>query len=449
MTFTPPPELDEVPEPSELDLELQLLIKEARARARRRRLGYAAAALVALAAVGVVLAGGGGGVDSFDLGADRRGPGAAGANADARLAAAALTLRDSVSAFAFDPRPPGTVYAGTLGGRVYRSRDAGRNWTMTATRGPSWTRVDALATDPLHPERLYAGTGAAVFRTVDGGRSWKAGNRGLLPPPPVIARGQVTATPGHRASEGWVSALAVDPSDGDVIYAGTGGGVRKSTDGGRSWKTVLWRGRYMGISALAIAPTSPQAIYAAAFVSEPAGCGAGSNTPCKRSSRVYRTTDGGKTWRSTAGITNPDGYQTFLAVDPRDPTTLYVAAKNAVLRSTDAGVSWTPITDGLPAKRQITALAVDPRRAGTVYIGLYSWSGPVGIFKTSDGGLTWDRLTAEFPVTALAVDPARPATIFAGVELTRPTARQGTFGILKSEDNGRTWVSTGSPKGTS
>lgn len=119
---------------------------------------------------------------------------------------------------------------------------------------------------------------------------------------------------------------------------------------------------------------------------------------------------------------------------------------NTVVKSTDAGASWTPITDGLPPKRQVSALAVDPRRAGTVYIGLDSWSGPVGIFKTSDGGLTWNRLAAEFPVTAVAVDPAHPATIFAGVELRR-TARRGTFGIVMSENNGRTWGPTGNPEG--
>jgi photosystem II stability/assembly factor-like uncharacterized protein len=450
VTVTPPPEVDEAPEASELDLELELLIEEARARARarRRRLGSAAAALVVLAGIGVVLAGGGGGADSLDLARDRGRPGGAGARTDARLVAA-LTLRDLVSAFAFDRRPPGTVYAGTLGGRVYRSRDGGRHWTRTATGGPSWTRVDALATDPVNGERVYAGTGAAVFRTVDGGRSWRAGDRGLLPPPPVIARGQVTATPGHRASEGWVNALAVDPSDGNVIYAGTGGGVRKSTDGGRGWKTVLWHGRYMGISGIAIAPTNPQAVYTAAFVSEPATCGAGSKTPCSQRSRIYKTTDAGKTWRSIVEIANAQGYPTALAVDPREPTTLYAAASSSVLKTTDGGVNWSPITDGLPARRQITALAVDPRRAGTVYVGLYSWSGPVGIFKTTDGGLTWNRLTVEYPVTALAVDPAHPATIFAGVELGRPPAGGGTFAIFKSTDNGRTWVSADAPKGTS
>ena len=184
--------------------------------------------------------------------------------------------RGLVSAFAFDTRAPDTVYAATIGsraqGRVYKTIGGGHRWHSTTTR-PLSTRVDALAADPRHPATLYAGTGVAVFKTMNGGRSWRGWNRGLLSPPPIIAPGQVTGTPGYRRLEGYVTALAVDPTDSNVVYAGTGGGVRKSTDGAHSWRTVLWHGRYMGISALVIAPTSPQVVYAAAFVDEPANCG--------------------------------------------------------------------------------------------------------------------------------------------------------------------------------
>ena len=122
---------------------------------------------------------------------------------------------------------------------------------------PISTRVDALTADPRRPGTLYAGTGVAAYKTVNGGRSWHGWNRGLLPPPPVIKGGQAKGTPGWRRSEGWVSALAVDPADSRIVWAGSGGGVKKSTDGGRSWKTVLWQGRFMGVQALAIAPTRP------------------------------------------------------------------------------------------------------------------------------------------------------------------------------------------------
>lgn len=341
-----------------------------------------------------------------------------------------------VMAFAFDTRAPGTVYAAMLGGRVYRTTDAGRHWR--STKRPLSTRVDALAADPRRPGTLYAGTGVAVFKTVNGGRSWQGFNRGLLPPPPVIAPGQVTATPGHREAEGWVGALAVDPTDSDIVYAGTGGGVKKSTDGGRSWRTVLWRGRYMGISALLIAPTTPQVVYAAAFVSEPANCGIGGTTPCHQRELLVKTTNGGKTWRPTGlRLANREGYPTMLALDPRRPTSLYTAAGKGVLGSTDAARSWRSITDGLPAKRQVTSLAVDPRRSGTVYVGLWSEGTVKGIFKTTNGGHGWSRAGARYPVTALAVDPGHPATIYAGVG-HNPEPR-----ILRSTDSGRSWAIVG------
>jgi photosystem II stability/assembly factor-like uncharacterized protein len=343
-----------------------------------------------------------------------------------------------VTAFAFETGAPGSVFAATIGGRVYKATDAGGGWRSTTT-GLGWSRVDALVVDPRRPATLYAGTGVAVFKTVNGGRSWRGANRGLLPPPPVVAVGQVTGTPGWRRAEGWVGALAVDPTDSRIVYAGTGGGVRKSTDGGRSWRTVLWHGRYTFVSALVIAPTSPRVVYAAAFALGPADCGPPGQIPCsQRSQLLYRSADGGKTWRPTSlRPANPQGYPMVLALDLRRPTTLYAAAGRAVFRSTDAGRNWRSITDGLPAKRDITSLAVDPRGSGIVYAGVAS-SGSIsgGIFKTTNGGRTWSRANSGFPVTTLAVDPARPATIYAAVDRRK-------YRILKSTDSGQTWAIAG------
>jgi photosystem II stability/assembly factor-like uncharacterized protein len=144
-----------------------------------------------------------------------------------------------------------------------------------------------------------------------------------------------------------------------------------------------------------------------------------------------------------------------LALDPQLPTTLYAAAGGAILTSTDAGATWQSRVNGLPsppntcsrsqcAELAISLLAVDPQQSGTVYAG--SWGTTTqgenspdrdkGIFKTTDGGLTWNRASPEFPVIALAVDPARPATIYAGVD-------QRDYRIAKSTDGGQTWAIAG------
>ena len=128
------------------------------------------------------------GVATFTV-VDRSASGSgSGSPANPRSAASTLGpvpagISDFVSAFAFDPRAPETVYAATSGygadhgGRVYKTTDAGKRWRSTTL---DWTRVDALAADPQHPDTLYAGTGTAVFKTVNGGRSWQGANRGLF-----------------------------------------------------------------------------------------------------------------------------------------------------------------------------------------------------------------------------------------------------------------------------
>ena len=97
-----------------------------------------------------------------------------------------------VMAFAFDAAAPGAVYAAMLEGDVYKSTDAGGRW-RSMTTGLGWSRIDAFVADSRRSATLYAGTGVAVYKTVNGGRRWRGASRGLLPPPPVIAPGQVTA----------------------------------------------------------------------------------------------------------------------------------------------------------------------------------------------------------------------------------------------------------------
>jgi photosystem II stability/assembly factor-like uncharacterized protein len=366
------------------------------------------------------------------------------------------------SAIAFDPRTPNTVYIaatsgkrnflgewGRLRGRVYKTSDAGHHWHSVGS-GPISTRVDALAADPRRPGTLYAGTGVAAYKTVDGGRSWLGWNRGLLPPPPAIKRLQAKGTPGWRRSEGWVGALAVDPADSHIVWAGSGGGVKKSTDGGRSWKTMLWRGRYMGVEALAIATTRPHTVYAGVTYSMPADCGAGSAIRCSENAVLLSTTDGGTTWQPTGLAPAGSASLAALVVDPKRPSTLYAAVGATILASNDAGERWQVISHGggsddqaLPGNHRISSLTVD--RSGAVFAAVTTNDG--GIFKTTDAGATWAHVVAGIAVDHIAVNPRQPATIFAVGTQWTATGTSAVHAdktlVLRSTDGGRTWAIAG------
>jgi photosystem II stability/assembly factor-like uncharacterized protein len=173
---------------------------------------------------------------------------------------------------------------------------------------------EALASDPRHPGTLYAGTEVAVFKTVDGGTNWRPSTRGLVTP----------ARPAYQfnRAKGWVLALAVDPANSNIVYAGSDR-VSKSTDGGHSWNTVFpphpTRSPAENVSALAIARTRPEAIYA--ITGEFANPSA---TPDHGRFSIYKSTDAGTTWQKTT-TARGSVTVTALAVDPRHPTTVYAA----------------------------------------------------------------------------------------------------------------------------
>ncbi|HST16546.1 MAG TPA: hypothetical protein VLK36_02685 [Gaiellaceae bacterium] len=345
-----------------------------------------------------------------------------------------------VQAFAFDPRSPEIVYVLANGfsadsSHVFKSTDAGAHWQTMAARGGGWVGAnEALTADPQHSGTLYAGTESAVYKTVDGGRSWRPSKRGLLAPP--------RPTYEFNRDLGWVRALAVDPADTNVVYAGSDR-VSKSSDGGSSWETVFppHATRYPAenVSALAIAPSRPEAIYA--ITGEFANPSA---TPANGRFSIYRSTDAGATWQATTTV-RASVTVTALAVDPRYPTTVYAAIGANLLKTTNGGQTWQPIAHGLPIGDPhgschcvsrvggVRALAVDPRRSGTVFAALTQG----GIYKTSNGGQTWIRATGRLLYQpTVAVDPAHPATIYA--------AGQGVTGdgphVLRSTSSGRAWV---------
>jgi photosystem II stability/assembly factor-like uncharacterized protein len=461
VTVTTPPRRPAIEPDRDLEqrvADLEALIEEARRRARLRRRRHGAAALLFFAAGAAIFIGfgghGGGGAGSSVL---EHAPGlpSAAANAGSPPLGALPPDAGGVQAVAFDPRNPRIVYVLTVGGdaastgHVFKTTDGGAHWHTTATSGGRWVGdIQALTADPRHPGTLYAGTTIAVYKTVDGGRSWRPFNQGLFPPHggrQVCSRAAggrsycvkqpfgTAGTPHFNRGNGWVTAIAVDPANTNIVYS-SADAVRKSTDGGHTWKTVFLprRAWAANVSVLAIAATRPESIYAVANRSD----GRASH------GSIYKSTDAGKTWRATGGpgsvFTNQDGWGGALAVDPQHPTTVYASIGRTLVRTTDAGASWQPITQGLP-QQVVTALTVDPRQSGTVYAGLYPTytnkviSAPGGIYKTTNGGDTWTPAFPDITPEALAVDPALPTTIYAALNGRKER-------IARSTDGGRTWT---------
>ena len=339
----------------------------------------------------------------------------------ARAAIAAKTTSLSPSAIQIHPKRPNILYASTLGddtrpGGVFKSADAGKTWnpantglTVPPNSPPdSQIRVDALALDPRSPDVLYAGTGLGVFKTSDGARTWKLASTG------IDFGGDGL---GHRLLEGFIWAVAVDPVHTSTVYA-AGNGVWKTTNGGATWKRVLSN----GVVNLGIDPRQAETVYASGVK--------GYQNKATRNS-IYKTANGGSSWRATGPSGLHDGYFGHpIVVARRAPRTVYAGGSRGLYASANQGRTWRKL---LP--RGIGAIALDPSRANVLYVG----TGAHGVFKSEDGGQTWaaPRLDGR-TVTAIAIAPSRPQTIYAGVQWqTGP--QEWTGGMFASRDGGATW----------
>jgi photosystem II stability/assembly factor-like uncharacterized protein len=248
-----------------------------------------------------------------------------------------------------------------------------------------------------------------------------------------------------------VGAVGV-PDQPNVFYIGVNnGGVWKTDDYGLTWKPIFDDQPTGSIGAIAVALSDPNTIYV--------GSGEGLQRPdLSVGDGVYKSTDGGKTWRHL-GLR--DGQQIpAILVDPRNPDRVFAAvlghpygpnAERGVFRSTDGGESWQKVL----YKDEHTGavdLAFDPRDPRIVYAVLWqarqgpwengAFSGPnSGLFKSTDGGNTWNQLTGGLPTFAqglgrigIGIAPSDPSRMYALVEAGRDSG-----GLYRSDDAGSAW----------
>ena len=255
---------------------------------------------------------------------------------------------------------------------------------------------------------------------------------------------------------GRTRAVAGVPGEPSVFFVGAvDGGVWKTDDYGRTWRPIFDHESTGSIGALFVAPSDPNIVYAAS--------GEGLHRPdLSVGNGIYKSTDAGKTW-THLGLR--DGQQIpELAVDPHDPNRVFAAVaghpygpneERGIFRSTDGGQTWQKVLykDAYTGGDDVL---IDPSNPQIVYATLWqaeegpwenaAWEGPNGgIFKSTDGGSTWAKLTNGLPADAnqahVAISLSNPQILFASVAFGRSVK------LYKSEDGGASWaVATSDPR---
>ncbi|MBZ5637409.1 MAG: Ig-like domain-containing protein [Acidobacteriia bacterium] len=324
---------------------------------------------------------------------------------------------------------------------------AGRKWVG---------RVTAIAIHPTNPNVAYiGGARGGVWKTTDHGESWTP-----------LTDGQASLATG---------ALAIDPRDAEIVYAGTGesnlsgdsyygAGILKSTNGGTTW-ALVGQETFGGtsVSRIIVHPSDSSVLWAA---NTDGSGGFIPSVPPRPTGwnpwGVWKSADGGLSWNRVLGNvqTGTETTETNdLAIDPDDPDTLIAGVYNAgVWKSTDGGSTWTQKTAGLPLSSAMgrVALAIDPAESETVYAVFESITDQrqLGAYRSDDGGETWTSLpnivqgssSCEGNVLDDICTYAGPGAGFCNFALVIAVAPDqsvwlGGVGLWSSVDAGITWTS--------
>jgi photosystem II stability/assembly factor-like uncharacterized protein len=252
---------------------------------------------------------------------------------------------------------------------------------------------------------------------------------------------------GPAAFGGRIEAIDVSVKNPKLVYVGAaGGGVWRSIDGGVTFKPVFEK-YTQSIGAVAIDPAHPDTVWV--------GTGEGdTRNSVSVGSGLYKTEDGGDDWQ-LVGLADSERIAR-VAIDPSDSKTVYAAAlghlwsdggERGLFKTSDGGKTWQKVLDGANASTGCSDVAIDPKNPKVLYAALWDFrrrpdffrsGGPgSGLLKSTDAGAHWKRLSEGLPEgdlgrIAIAVAPSRPETVYATVESKKT-------GLYRSDDSGRSF----------
>jgi len=329
------------------------------------------------------------------------------------------------------PSQPKTFYMGVASGGLFRTIDSGATWTPITDGKVPLGSTGCVAVADSDPNVIYLGTGSdgvrsnvstgrGMYKSTDGGETWKFIG--------LYNAGQIGAVRIHPKDPNtvWVAAT------GDIFKANSERGIFKTTDGGQTWRKVLFLSDTVGAMDVELQPGNPNVVYAwmSRLERKPWTIISGS-----REGGFFKSTDGGENFQQSthSGLPNQLIGKANIAVTAADPNRVYalIEAKpgGGFYRSDDAGQSWS-FVNGQPTLIQrpfyYTTLGADPSNADVLY------AGAEGFFKSSDGGKTFSPLRTPH---------GDNHDIWINPKDSRLMIQSNDGGANVSTDGGRTWSS--------
>jgi photosystem II stability/assembly factor-like uncharacterized protein len=334
------------------------------------------------------------------------------------------TMGGRIDDFAVLESNPAVFYVATATGGLWKTMNAGTTWEAMFSR-EDVVSIGDVAIPPNDANTVWVGSGEnnnrqsgswgnGVYKSTDGGRTWK--HMGL-------------------SESRHVARIIVDPVDHDVVYVAALGrlwgpnrerGIYKTTDGGVTWAAVLQVDENTGATELVMDPSNNKILYAATYQRRRTSFGFNGGGP---GSALWKSTDAGRTWtKLTKGVPAGDLGRIGLDIYRKNPNVLYARiehrSESGLYRSDDAGANWSKVSDFNPRPMYFSQVRIDPTDDHRIYmLG-------VEIFTSDDGGRTFvPNYVPHSDHHALWINPANPNHVITGCD----------GGVNVTWDRGKTW----------